>query len=160
MILLSAPNIAGNELRYVKECLETGWVSSAGPFVSLFENMVAEFAECKYGVATVNGTAALHIALEVCGVERNDYVIVPNITFIASVNSIKYTGADPILIDVDPLTWQMDLSLLENFLATQTDVVHNRRILKSDGRRIKAIMPVHVLGNMCDMERLAGLAKR
>ena len=102
MLLLSGPNIAGNEWKYVKDCLDTGWVSSVGAYVTQFENMVAEFAGCKYGVATSNGTAALQIALQLAGVLRNDYVIVPNVTFVASVNSIKYTGADPILIDVDP----------------------------------------------------------
>ena len=120
MLLLSGPNIAGNEWKYVKECLDTGWVSSVGAFVTQFENMVAEFAGCKYGVATSNGTAALQIALQLAGVQRNDYVIVPNVTFIASINSIKYTGADPILIDVDTATWQMDLDLLEDFLKNET----------------------------------------
>ena len=113
MLLLSGPNIAGNEWKYVKECLDTGWVSSVGSYVTKFENMLAEYSGCKYGVATSSGTTALHIALMLAGVEREDYVIAPNVTFIASINSIKYTGADPILIDVDPATWQMDLDLLE-----------------------------------------------
>ena len=110
MLLLSAPNISGNEWKYVKECLDTGWVSSVGSYVTQFESMVAEFAGCKYGVATSSGTTALHISLLLAGVKQDDYVIAPNITFIATINSIKYTGADPILIDVDPNTWQTQTS--------------------------------------------------
>jgi len=158
MLLLSGPNIAGNEWKYVKECLDTGWVSSVGAFVTQFENMVAEFAGCKYGVATSNGTAALQIALQLAGVHRNDYVIVPNVTFIASINSIKYTGADPILIDVDTATWQMDLDLLEDFLKNEATEKNGSLVYKKDGRTIRCIMPVHVLGNICDMDRLVKLA--
>jgi len=160
MLLLSGPNIAGNEWKYVKECLDTGWVSSVGAFVTQFENMVAEFAGCKYGVATSNGTAALQIALQLAGVERNDYVIVPNVTFIASINSIKYTGADPILIDVDTKTWQMDLDVLEEFLQNETTEKNGDLVYRKDGRPIRSIMPVHVLGNICDMDRLINLAER
>lgn len=161
MILLSAPNIAGNEWKYVKDCLDTGWVSSVGAYVNQFEKMVAEFAGAKYGVAAVNGTNALHLALQLSDVQRDDYVILPNITFIASANSIKYCGADPILVDVNPRTWQMDLDLLEDFLMHHT--VLNKQdvlVLKKDKRPIRAIMPVHVLGNMCDMERLLFIAQR
>ncbi len=158
MLLLSGPNISGNEWKYVKECLDTAWVSSVGAYVTQFENMVAEFAGAKYGVATMNGTAALHIALQLSGVERNDLVIVPDITFIASVNAIKYTGADPLLMDVDEGTWQMDLDLLENYLQTKTELKNGHCFIKNNGKRISAIMPVHVLGNMCDMERLMSIA--
>jgi perosamine synthetase len=159
MLLLSGPNIAGNEWKYVKECLDTGWVSSVGAFVTQFENMVAEFAGCKYGVATSNGTAALQIALQLAGVQRNDYVIVPNVTFIASINSIKYTGADPILIDVDTETWQIDIDLLEDFFKNETTAKKGTLVHKKDGRIIRCIMPVHVLGNICDMDRLVKLAR-
>jgi perosamine synthetase len=160
MLLLSGPNIAGNEWKYVKECLDTGWVSSVGSYVTKFENMVAEFAGCKYGVATSNGTTALHIALMLAGVQRDDYVIAPNVTFIASINSIKYTGADPILIDVDPQTWQMDLDLLEEFLENETDERDGEIFYVHDGRTIRCIMPVHVLGNICDMDRLMQITKK
>lgn len=159
MLLLSGPNIAGNEWKYVKECLDTGWVSSVGAYVTRFENMVAEFAGCKYGVATSNGTAALHIALQLAGVQRDDYVIAPNVTFIASINSIKYTAADPILIDVDPATWQMDLNILEKFLQEETTEKNGQLVYRKNGRTIRCIMPVHVLGNICDMDRLVRLAQ-
>jgi perosamine synthetase len=159
MLLLSGPNIAGNEWKYVKECLDTGWVSSVGSYVTKFENMVAEFSGCKYGVATSSGTTALHMSLLLAGVQREDYVIAPNVTFIASINSIKYTGADPILIDVDPNTWQMNLDLLEEFLENETDQRGDEIFYVKDGRTIRCIMPVHVLGNICDMDRLMKIAK-
>ena len=160
MIPLSIPNLAGNEWQYVKECIETGWISSVGAYVGKFEQMVADFAGAKYGIATVNGTSAIHIALELAGVGDGDLVIVPNITFIASANAVRYTGADPLLMDVDPNTWQMDLDLLEKFLLEETYYRKNHCYRTSDNRRIAAILPVHVLGNMCDMDRLMQLAQQ
>jgi perosamine synthetase len=160
MIPLSLPNISGNEWKYVKDCLDTGWISSVGSYVTQFESMVAEFAGCKYGIAAMNGTAALHIAQELAGVKSGDYVICPDITFIATANAIKYTGADPLFVDVDADTWQMDLDLLEKFLEEETFYSKNNTYLKKDLRCIRAIMPVHVLGNMCDMARLMNIAKK
>ena len=148
MIPLSIPHLSGNELKYVSECIETGWVSSAGKYVAQFEQLVAEWSGCTYGVATSNGTLGLHLALHVLGIERGDIVLVPNITFIASANAVAYTNATPVFIDVDPETWQMDLDLLEGWLEDN----HNASV--------KAIMPVHVLGNMCDMTRLMDIANR
>ncbi|MBS1610922.1 MAG: LegC family aminotransferase [Bacteroidetes bacterium] len=159
-IALSLPNMAGNEWKYVKDCLDTGWISSVGEYVNRFEKMVADFAGAKYGVAAVNGTAALHISLLLSGVKANDYVILPNLTFVASANSIKYVGADPILIDADPLLWQMDLDLLEEFLENETDEKDGSLFYIKDGRRIAAIMPVHILGNMCDMDRFLSIVKK
>ena len=160
MIPLSVPNIAGNEWKYVKDCLDTGWISSVGAYVTKFEQMVADFAGAKYGVAAVNGTAALHIALLLSGVKQDDYVILPNLTFVASANSIKYVGADPLLIDADPDLWQMDLDLLEEFFENETDEKDGRLFYIKDGRYIGAIMPVHILGNMCDMDRFLSIVKK
>lgn len=160
MLLLSGPNMGGNELKYVTECIETGWVSSVGAYVDRFEKMSAEFAGTKYAVATSSGTTALHIGLVMLGVNSNDYVIAPNITFIATCNSIKYTGASLILIDADENNWQMDLGLLEEFLTNETEQLNGECRYKKDGRRIPVIMPVHVLGNICDMDRLLALAKK
>jgi perosamine synthetase len=160
IIPLSVPNIAGNEWKYVKDCLDTGWISSVGAYVSQFEQMVADYAGAKYGVAIVNGTSALHIALLLSGVKRDDYVILPNLTFVASANSIAYIGAEPILIDADPDYWQMDLDLLEEFLENETDEKNGELIYIKDGRRIGAIMPVHILGNMCDMDRFASIISK
>ena len=160
MLLLSGPNICGNEWKYVKDCLDTGWVSSVGSYVDQFEKMTAEFAGTKYAVATSSGTTALHICLVMLGINENDYIIAPNITFIATCNAIKYTRANPIFIDTDENTWQMDLDLLEEFLKNETEQKKNVCYYKKDGKRIPAIMPVHVLGNMCDMDRLLLLAKQ
>lgn len=157
-MLLSGPNIAGNEWKYVKECLDTAWVSSVGSYVTKFEQMMAEYTGTKYAVATSSGTTALHISLMLAGVQRNDYVIVPNLTFIASLNCITYTGAEPILMDVKEGTWQMDLDLLEKFLAEQTANENGVCVLKKDKRVVRAIMPVHVLGNIVDMDRLMTIA--
>ena len=160
-VLLSVPNISGNELKYVKECLETGWISSAGSYVDKFEQMVADYAGAKYGIATMNGTAALHIALLLAGVKPKDYVIVSNMTFVASANSIKYTGADPILIDADPKTWQMDLDLLDEFLYNKTSInSEGERILIADGRCVKTIMPVHIQGNIFDVDRFKVICEK
>jgi len=158
MISLTDAVIAGNEWKYVKDCLDTTWISSAGKYVSQFEQMVADFAGTKYGIACMNGTAGLHLCQEMIGVTQNDYVITPNITFIATLNSIKYTGASPILIDVYPDTWQMDVDLLRRFLEKDTEVRNGELFLKKDNRRIKAIMPVHVLGNMTEMDEILELA--
>ncbi len=160
MLLLSGPNMAGNELKYVTECITTGWVSSVGAYVDQFEKMSAEFARTKYAVATSSGTTALHICLVMMGVNNNDYVIAPNITFIATCNAIKYTGANPIFIDTDTATWQMDLNILEEFLTNETEQRNGFCHYKKDGKKIPVIMPVHVLGNMCNMDRLMALAKQ
>ena len=160
MIPLSIPHLSGNEWKYVKQCLDTGWISSAGAYVNKFEQAIARYVGARYGVACSNGTAGLHIAQILCGIQRGDYVIAPNITFIATLNSIKYTGAEPILIDIDPDTWQMDLDLLEEFLQQNTTIRSGTCILKQDQKTIKAIMPVHVLGNIADMQRLVQIAKK
>jgi perosamine synthetase len=162
MIPLSIPLLAGNEWKYVKDCLDTGWISSAGSYVTQFEQLVADYAGVKYGIACMNGTVGLHIAQILSGVTSNDHVIAPNITFIATLNAIKYTGASPILIDVDTQSWQMDLGLLESFL--QENVVFKEvdgqifSFNKETNKRIKAIMPVHVLGNIGDMDKLQEIA--
>lgn len=164
MIPLSVPLLNGNEWKYVKDCLDTGWISSAGSYVNDFEKKVAEYAGAKYGIACMNGTAGLHIAQVLAGVTSNDYVIAPNITFIATLNAISYTGATPILIDVDPMSWQMDLDLLESFL--KENVISKEvdgsifSFHKMTHKRIKAIIPVHVLGNMGDMDKLIEIASQ
>ncbi|MCB0635951.1 MAG: LegC family aminotransferase [Lewinella sp.] len=161
MIPLSIPHLDGNEWTYVKECLDTGWVSSAGAYVNRFEAMVAEYAGSPHGVACMNGTAALHLSLRLSGVQAGDYVIVPNLTFIASANAVAYTGAEPIFLDIHPGTWQLDLDLLEDFLSAHTFLNEKDELVtRRDGRVVRAIMPVHVLGNMCDMERLLFIAHR
>lgn len=160
MIPLTIPKISGNEWKYVKECLDTGWVSMAGAYVDKFEKIIADYTGAKYAVAAVNGSCALDISLQLAGVKEDDYVIVPNITFIASANTVKYQNASPIFIDIDPQTWQMDLDLLESFLELKTELKADNLVLKSSGKIIRAIMPVHVLGNMFNIERLMNLAQK
>src|SRR5690554_7412468 len=164
MIPLSIPKIGGNESKYVQDCLATGWISSAGSYVTQFENMIADYAGAKYGIACMNGTVGLHIAQILLGVTADDHVIAPNITFIATLNAIKYTGAQPILIDVDADNWQMDLDLLEKYLQENTELKTSNSgtfsFDKSTGKRVRAIMPVHVLGNIGDMKRMLEIAEK
>jgi perosamine synthetase len=158
MIPLSLPNLAGKEWEYVKQCLDTGWISTAGSFVDRFEVEFAQYLEVDGAVSVVNGTAALHIALQLLGVESNDLVIMPNVTFVASANAISYIGASPLLMDIDQYSWQMDLELLENFLATDCKLDSSSILVhKETGRKISALMIVHVQGNICDMDRLLAI---
>jgi|TARA_B110000261_G_scaffold146454_1_gene170642 perosamine synthetase len=164
MIPLSVPKIEGNESKYVLDCLNTGWISSAGSYVNQFEDMVAKYAGAKYGVACMNGTVGLHIAQVLLGITKEDHVIAPNITFIATLNAIKYTGAQPILIDVDINNWQMDLGLLERYLEQNTEFKTTKSSTycfdTTTNKRVRAIMPVHVLGNIGDMDRLLSISKK
>lgn len=164
MIPLSVPHLDGNEWKYVKECLDTGWISSAGSFVNRFENDIAQYTGSNFGVACMNGTVGLHVSQRICGINQDDLVIAPNITFIATLNSIAYTGAKPILIDVDLNSWQMDLDLLAMFLDTETEIRETEQgyfsFHKKTKKRIPAIIPVHVLGNMCNMDRLMQIANK
>ena len=106
---LIVPEICGNEWKYVKDCLDTNWVSSVGSYVDRFERVVAESAGSKYAIATVNGTAALHISLLLAGVQADDEVLVSSLTFIAPANAIRYVGAWPVFIDAEPEYWQIEL---------------------------------------------------
>ena len=161
IIPLSVPNISGNEWKYVKDCLDTGWISSVGSYVTEFEKSVAKYLDVKHAVATSSGTTALHISLQLLGVKENDYVIIPNITFVATANAVKYCGAEPILIDADPNTWQLDLDLVESFLENSCEINgKNELFYNKDKRRVSAIVPVHIQGNMCDMDRLISLSKK
>lgn len=157
---LSVPVIAGNEWNYVKDCLDTAWVSYLGKYVTLFEEKVAQFVGSKYAISTVSGTAALHISLILSGVEAGDEVIVPTLTFIAPVNTVKYCGAEPVFIDCDPNTLCINITQLQNFLDVscrkkEDGYTYN----KITGRRIKAVIPVHVFGHPSDMKALVEICK-
>lgn len=156
---LSEPCLQGNEWNYVRECLDSGWISSVGEFVNRFEQRVADYAGVKYAVATVNGTSALHTALLVAGVRPNDEVLVSTLTFIATANAIRYAGAHPVLIDCEAQWWQMDPQLVEDFLRKQCQVVDGELRNRSTGRRVSAIMPVHVLGHPVNLDALEALAQ-
>ena len=152
-IPLSVPNISGNEWRYVKECLDTGWISSAGSYVGRFEDAYCEITDAAHAVACVSGTAALQTALRIVGVERGDEVIVPTLTFIASVNAISYLGAHPLFVDSDEY-YNMDVARVLEFLSSETEHTDEGLRNSHTGRRIAAIMPVHVFGNAVDLNSL------
>ena len=160
VIPLCVPEMGGNEWAYIKECLDTGWVSSVGSYVDRFEADVAHYTGTKYGVATVNGTAALHIALLVAGVEPDDEVLVSALTFVAPVNAIRYVGAWPVFMDADPDYWQMDPEKVKKFLETECHWVGGELRNRSSGRRVKAILPVHILGHPCDMDPILAAAQQ
>jgi perosamine synthetase len=160
VIPLSVPLVSGNEWAYVKECLDTNWVSSAGPFVDRFESMIAEYLGGGHAVAVVNGTAALHLALLIAGVRPNDEVIVPALTFIATANAVHYCGAVPAIVDVDPNYWQLDAEKLETFLSEGCLLQEGCVINKATGRRVAAVVPVHVFGHPADMDAIQAVADR
>jgi perosamine synthetase len=160
LIPLSVPELRGNEWKYIKECLDTGWVSSVGPFVERFEASVADFVGTKFGVATVNGTAAIHIALKVAGVEAGDEVLISAITFIAPANAIRYLGAFPVFIDAEPNYWQMDPEKVLEFLEKQCEQRNGGLYNRATGRRVKAILPVHVLGHPVNLDSIRDAAQR
>ncbi|APG29033.1 hypothetical protein A7E78_05565 [Syntrophotalea acetylenivorans] len=158
---LCVPEIRGNEWQYVKNCLDTSWVSSVGAYVDRFEQKMAERLGAPFhGVATVNGTAALHTALLVAGVQPDDEVLVSDLTFIAPANAIRYAGAWPVLIDAEPGCWQMDPQQVELFLTRDCEMAGGVLRNRQSGRRVKAIIPVHILGHPVDLDPIMELAGR
>src|SRR3712207_2326977 len=144
MIPLCIPDIRGNEWKYVKECIDTNWVSSVGSYVNLFEERFAEYLSAHSAVVTVNGTAAIELALLTLGIGLEDEVIVPSMTFISPVNTVKYVGATPVFCDVCRDTFVMDTSKIEELITPKT----------------KAIIPVHIYGHPVDMDKVMELAKK
>lgn len=159
-IPLCVPELKGNEWTYVKDCLDTNWVSSVGGYVDKFEQMVADYIGVRFAVATVNGTAALHISLLLAGVKPDDEVLVSDLTFIAPANTIRYVSAWPVFIDAEPRFLQMDPAQVACFLEEDCSwdggTLRNQRT----GRRIAAIMPVHILGHPVDLDPILQLAAR
>ena len=157
---LHEPLFCGNEWKYVKKTLDDNVVSSIGPFVDKFENKLKNYTKSKYVISTINGTSALYLSLLACGVKKDDEVLVPSITFIATANAVAYLGATPHFVDCEFDTLGIDVKKLEIYL---------KKILKKKGKffynkktkkRIKAIIPVHVFGNICKIEKLTKIAKR
>ncbi len=159
-IPLCIPAIQGNEWQYLKACLDTGWVSSVGAFVDRFEQNLADYVGATYAVATTSGTAALHVALQVAGVATDDEVLVSTLTFIAPVNAIRYLGAWPVFIDAEPDYWQMDVQRIEDFLTQSCQWRDGALYNRTTGRRVRAILPVHILGHPVDMNPISDLAAR
>ena len=157
-IPLSVPNLKGNERNYVTHAVETEWVSTAGSYVADFEKAIADYVGTPGAVACQSGTAGLHIALLLCGVTREDMVLVPTLTFIAAVNPVKYIGAEPMFMDCDD-SLCMDPVKLEHFCAEECELRGESLYHKATGRRIPAMTVVHVFGNMADMEQILCIAE-
>lgn len=143
-ISISSPLLGGNELLYITDCIKTNWISSQGKYVRSFEKLFCEYHENYSALAVSNGTVALHLALVALGIGEGDEVIVPNLTFAASINAIIYTGATPVLVDVEKDSFNIDFDKVENFISTRT----------------KAIMPVHLYGQSCNMDKLSLLTQK
>lgn len=144
MIPLCIPEIKGNEWQYIKDCLDTNWVSSAGSYVDKFEQDFATYVKAEKAVVTVNGTAALELALRSVGIGNGDEVIVSSLTFISPVNTIKYVGAEPVFVDVCRDTYVMDAEKIEKLITSKT----------------KAILPIHIYGHSVDMDKVMELANK
>jgi perosamine synthetase len=144
MIPLCVPEISGNEWKYVKDCLDTNWVSSAGSYVDKFENNFKEYMKSKSAVVTMNGTAALELALRTLEIGQGDEVIVSSMTFISPVNTIRYVGAEPVFVDICRDTWVMDAEKIEEMVTPKT----------------KAIMPIHIYGHPVDMDKVMEIAEK
>jgi perosamine synthetase len=158
-IPLSEPCVGGNAWAYVRDCLDTGWVSSAGAYVDRFEREAAALSGTAHAVAVTSGTAALHVALLVAGVRPDDEVLVSDLTFIAPANAVRYVGAWPIFVDAEPEYWQMDVALVRDFLAEGCERRDGELRNRRSGRRVSALLPVHVLGHPVDMDPLLDAAR-
>jgi perosamine synthetase len=159
-IPLHEPVFRGNEWAYVKECLDSGWVSSVGKYVDRFEGMLTDFTGVERAAAVVNGTAALHTALMLVGVHPNDEVLSPTLTFVATSNAIAYCGAIPHFVDSEPKTLGVDPTKLLQYLQEVCDVHGGFCINKYTGRTIRALVVVHLYGHPVDMEPLAEICER
>lgn len=159
MINLSVPNLSMDILDNLKECLESGWVSTGGRFIPEFETKVKNYMKTKFAAGVQSGTAGLHMSLQVLGVQRDEEVFVPTLTFIAAVNPTTYLGASPIFIDCDD-SLCMDPIKLEKFCSEECDFKEGALVNKKTNKKIRALVIVHVFGNMADMEKIMDIAKK
>lgn len=158
-IPLSVPNFDESEIEYTRIAIETEWVSTAGPHIPEFERAISSYVGSKDCVVCQNGTSGLHLAYMEAGISRDDLVIVPDLTFIASINPLMYIGAIPVFIDCDDFLC-IDPDKIEEFCSTECEMREGKLIHKTSNRGVKAIVPVHIFGNLCDMERIVDLADR
>lgn len=158
-IPLSVPNIKGNEWKYVKDCLDTGWVSSAGKYVELFENKISKYTGAKFSVACVNGTSALHLSLRIAGVKPGDEVIVPTVTFIAPINTVRYANANPVFMDCDEY-FNIDANKTIDYINKETFFKNGSTFNKVTKKKITAIIVVHVFGNAVNIETLFEICRK
>jgi perosamine synthetase len=158
-IPLSVPVLSGNESRYLQECVETNWVSSSGPYVDKFEAEFAAFVGSQHAVAVSSGTAAIHLALLAAGVQPDDEVVVPALTFIAPANAVRYVGAWPVILDVEAESWQLNPNSLANFFESGCHVESGELRNRKTGRKVSAILPVHILGHPVNMDPVMNLSR-
>jgi perosamine synthetase len=159
-VALHEPEFRGNEREYVRECLDTGWVSSVGKFVERFEGMLVEVTGAKHAIAVVNGTAALHACLLLAGVRRDDEVLIPALTFIATANAVSYVGAVPHFVDSTERTLGVDAAKLDAYLRTVAEVRDGACRNRATGAVIRALVPMHTFGHPADLDELAALCER
>lgn len=159
-IPLHEPEFAGNEWTYVKECIDTGWVSSVGAYVDRIERDLAAYTGARYAVATANGTAALHICALLAGVRPGDEVLIPTLTFVATANAISYAGAIPHLVDSEERTLGVDAERLERHLGDIAELRNGVCINRVTGAPIRALVVMHAFGHPADLDALAALCGR
>ena len=157
-IFLSEPSFCGNEKKYLNDCIDSGWVSSAGNYVSQFEESIAKYTGVKHAIAMVNGTASIHLALKIAGVHSGHEVIAPTLTFIAPINAISYLGAKPVFMDSDSV-FNIDTEKTIDFLKTKVKYKNGQNINKDTGNIIKAIIPVHIFGTTIDLVELVSICR-
>jgi perosamine synthetase len=157
-VALHEPEFSGNEWLYLKQCLDSTFVSSVGEFVDRFEAELAAYTGANYAVAMVNGTAALHIALHLAGVRAGDEVLVPALTFIATANAVSYCGATPHFVDSDMRTFGLDPGKLRSYLAAQTKQLDGQCVNSATGRPIRALVPVHIFGHPVAIDDIIAVA--
>ena len=144
MMPVAEPDLKGNEFKYLSDAFLSTWISSRGKYIDTLEEKFSEFCECKFGVATSNGTVAIHLALKALDIGPGDEVIVPDLTFAATINTVIHAGATPVIVDIDPLTWCISPDEIE----------------KAITKRTKAIIPVHIYGQPCDMDPIMEIAQQ
>lgn len=157
---LHEPRFDGHEWQYVKECLDSGWVSSVGGYVDQFEDKLAQFCGSKHAVAMVNGTAALHLALQLAGVRRGDEVLLPALTFVATANAVSYLGATPHFVDSDERRLGIDVTALGAYLADIVEMRQGQAINRVTDAPLRAIVPMHTFGHPVAMDDLLELADK
>lgn len=158
-VALHEPSFKGHEWDYVKDCLDSGWVSSVGEFVNRFERDLADYTGAGYAVAVVNGTAALHLALLLAGVKVGDEVLIPSLTFIATANAVSYCGANPHFVDCEEKTLGLDPGKLKDYLKEISELRPEGCFNRRNGRRISAVVPMHTFGHPVDMDPLVELCQ-
>lgn len=158
-IPLSVPNIKGNEKKYVNKALDEEWVSSSGPYITEFENNFKEYLSVESACACQSGTAGLHLCLVNSGIGKDDIVIVPTLTFIATINAVMYQNATPVFIDCDE-SMGMDAMVIKKYIENHCIYKNGKVIDIKSNKQVKAIIPVHVFGNVCNLEAIMRIAKK